>query len=104
MTYKREGKHNKDASGQPQEKAGSCSPELREGKPGWIYKAIETADRYSNLIVAIATVFVSVLTVVLAWVAVQQTDVARRALELSSRRLTCPLLLGHPWSSLTPIT
>jgi len=85
MTNKREAKHNKDASGQPHDNTSSRSPELQDGKSQWFWKAVETANCYSNLIIAVATVFITALTVILAITATQQNNVAQRALELSSR-------------------
>lgn len=85
MTDTPKAKHNKDASSNPQENSNISSPEPQGRVSRWFWKAVETADQYSNLIIAIATVFMAVLTVILAITAYRQADVAMRALELTAR-------------------
>jgi hypothetical protein len=76
-------------------------------KVSWEYKlhllkkAVDLLNPYANLIVAIATVFMVVLTVILACTAIRQTDVAMQALELNSRPYVATTFYGQ--SIATPV-
>jgi hypothetical protein len=69
--------HDQSTGGNPQEQANN--------QPSSVRKALDVTNKYADLIIAISTVFMAVLTFILAYMAIQQNDVAQRALELNSR-------------------